>query len=78
MGWVAKVGKRYQIVIPKEIRKALGIKEGDWVLFEIEGDEIRVRKLRNFLELEGSLKGKSLSPEEIREEAAEEIARDVL
>ncbi len=78
MSLIARVSRRYQIVIPKEIRKALGIKEGDRVLFEIEGDEIRIRKLRNFLELEGSLKGKSLSPEEIRDRAEEEIAKDVL
>ncbi len=78
MSLIARVSRRYQIVIPKEIRKALGIKEGDRVLFEIERDEIRIRKLRNFLELEGSLKGKSLSPEEIRDRAEEEIAKDVL
>jgi len=78
MSLIARVSRRYQIVIPKEIRKALGIKEGDRVLFEIERDEIRIRKLRNFFELEGSLKGKSLSPEEIRDRAEEEIAKDVL
>ena len=78
MSAIARVSRRYQVVIPREIRKALGIKEGDRVLFEIEGDEIRIRKLRNFLELEGSLKGKSLRPEGIRERAEEEIAKDVL
>ncbi len=78
MSLIVRVSRRYQIVIPKEIRKALGIKEGDRVLFEIEGDEIRIRKLRNFLELEGSLKGKSLSLEEIRNRAEEEIAKDAL
>ena len=78
MSAIARVSRRYQVVIPREIRKALGIKEGDKILFEIEGDEIRIRKLRNFLELEGSLKGKSLSPEVIRERAEEEIAKDAL
>ena len=78
MSAIARVSRRYQVVIPREIRKALGIKEGDKILFEIEGDEIRIRKLRNFLELEGSLKGKSLSPEEIRDRAEEEIAKDAL
>ncbi len=78
MSAVARVSRRYQVVIPKEIRKALGIKEGDKVLFEIEGDKIRIRKLINFLELEGSLKGKSLSPKEIRDRAEEEIAKDAL
>ncbi len=78
MSAIARVSRRYQVVIPREVRKALGIKEGDRVLFEIEGDKIRIRKLRNFLELEGSLKGKSLSPEEVRDRAEEEIAKDAL
>ena len=78
MNAIARVSRRYQVVIPKEIRKALGIKEGDTVLFEIEGDEIRIRKLRSFLDLEGSLKGKSLSPEEIRDRTEREIAKDAL
>ncbi len=78
MSAVAKVSRRYQVVIPKEIRKVLGIKEGDMVLLAIEGDEIRIRKLRNFLELEGSLKGEDLGPEEIRKRAEKEIAKDAL
>ncbi len=78
MSLIARVSRRYQVVIPKEIRKALGIKEGDRVVFEIEGDEIRIRKLRNFLELEGSLKGKPLSPKEVRNRVEEEIAKDAL
>ena len=78
MSLIARVSRRYQVVIPKEIRKVLGIKEGDRVVFEIEGDKIRIRKLGNFLELEGSLKGKSLSPKEIRDRTEEEIAKDAL
>ena len=78
MSAIARVSKRYQVIIPGKIRKILDIKEGDRVLFEIEGDEIRIRKLRDFLELEGSLKGKPFSPEEIRERAEEEIAKDAL
>ncbi len=78
MNMVAKVSKRYQVVIPKYVREELGIKEGDRILFEIEEGNIKIRKLRNFLELEGSLKGKPLNPKEIRNRAEEEIAKDVL
>jgi len=45
MSVVVKVSRRYQVVIPREIRKAVGIREGDRVLFEVEGNEIRIRKL---------------------------------
>ncbi len=75
---VARVSKRYRIVIPKEIRRILGIREGDKVLFEIWGNEIKIRKLKNFLEFEGSLKGKILSPDEIRGRVEEEVAKDAV
>ena len=78
MSMVAKVSKRYQVVIPKYVREELGIKEGDRILFEIGEGNIKIRKLRDFLELEGSLKGKRLSPKDIRNRAEEEIAKDVL
>ncbi len=78
MSMVAKVSRRYQVVIPKYVREELGIKEGDRILFEIEEGEIKIRKLRNFLELKGSLKGKPLNPKEMRDRAEEEIAKDVL
>jgi len=78
MAVIARVSKRYQVVIPKEVRKKLGIKEGDKVVFEIEGDEIRIRKVIDFLSLAGSLKGIKLSPRELREKAGEEIAKDAV
>lgn len=68
---------RYRVIIPKEVGRAIGITEGDRVLFEIEGSEIRIRKLRNFLELEGALKGGTFSPKELREKVEEEIAKDI-
>jgi len=78
MAVIARVSKRYQVVIPKEVRKKLGIKEGDKVVFEIEGDEIRIRKVIDFLSLAGSLKGIKLSPRELREKVGEEIAKDAV
>jgi len=75
---IARVSKRYQVVIPKEVRKKLGIKEGDRVVFEIEGDEVRIRKVIDFLSLAGSLKGIKLSPRELRDKAGEEIAKDAV
>ena len=32
MAVIARVSKRYQVVIPKEVRKKLGIKEGEYPL----------------------------------------------
>jgi AbrB family looped-hinge helix DNA binding protein len=66
------------VVIPKEIRRKLGIKEGDRVVFEIDGDEIRIRKVRDFMSLAGTLKGEPLPPEQLREKVEEEIVKDAL
>jgi len=38
----AKIGSRYQLVLPKEARQALGVEPGDVVLFLIEGNAVRL------------------------------------
>jgi AbrB family looped-hinge helix DNA binding protein len=35
-----KVSKKSQIVIPKEIREAVGISEGDELIADVEGDKV--------------------------------------
>ena len=78
MSLIVRVSKRYQVVIPKEIRRKLNIREGDKILFEIEGDAVRIKKVKDFLSLSGILKGGFLSPKELRNKVEEEIARDAL
>ena len=68
-----KVTRNFQITIPAEVRSKLGIKEGDYVLVELDEQEgvILVRPHRKkwtTLKL-----GRELSPEEI-----EEITREAL
>ncbi|ASJ08827.1 AbrB family transcriptional regulator [Thermococcus siculi] len=70
---VTKVTRNYQITLPAEIRKALGIKEGELLEVELEGEKIIVKRLkrkRKTLKL-----GERLTPEEIEktiEEGMEE------
>jgi len=40
-----KVGIKGQVVIPKAIRDEIGIKPGDEVTFEPEGQDVRVRRV---------------------------------
>lgn len=41
----SKVTRRNQITIPKRVQEKLGeIKEGDYLLFFVEGDRIYIRK----------------------------------
>ncbi|CAM3483345.1 AbrB/MazE/SpoVT family DNA-binding domain-containing protein [Deinococcus saxicola] len=51
----SKVGRAYRVVLPPEVRTALGVQEGDRVIFQIRDSEIRVQSLREFTRaLQGS------------------------
>ena len=60
---ITKVTRNYQITIPAEIRKTLGLKEGDLLEVRLEGDKIvlqRLKRERKRLKL-----GRNVTPEEI-------------
>jgi AbrB family looped-hinge helix DNA binding protein len=42
---ITKVGKKYMVVIPSKIRRALGVKEGDLLKMKLEGSRIILEKL---------------------------------
>ena len=42
-----RVGSKGQVVIPKAIRKQIGIEPGDEVTFEPDGSEVRVRRVED-------------------------------
>ena len=66
---ITKVTRNYQITIPAEVRKALGIKEGELLEVNLEGDKIviqRLKKRRKRLKL-----GRNITPEEIEESIEE-------
>ncbi len=55
-----KVGPKGQVVIPKELRDALGIAPGDAVTFWREGDHVAVRPARSNRPLHGRYVGRPL------------------
>ncbi len=66
---ITKVTRNYQITIPAEVRKALGINEGELLEVNLEGDKIviqRLKKRRKRLKL-----GRNITPEEIEESIEE-------
>ncbi|WP_324736540.1 AbrB/MazE/SpoVT family DNA-binding domain-containing protein [Thermococcus sp. SY098] len=72
---ITKVTRNYQVTIPAEIRKVLGIKEGELLEVKLEGDRIvlqRLRKKRKTLKL-----GKGMTTEEI-EKSIEEGMRECM
>ena len=42
----AKITSKGQITLPRDVRHALGVKPGDRVIFERDGDDVRVRPVR--------------------------------
>lgn len=42
----ARVTSKGQVTVPKAVRRAMGIKEGDSLVFEVEGDEVRLHVAR--------------------------------
>jgi AbrB family looped-hinge helix DNA binding protein len=51
----AKVTAKGQVTIPKEVRDALGIAEGDHVVFRVEAHRAVVAKTPRLLDLAGSV-----------------------
>jgi AbrB family looped-hinge helix DNA binding protein len=70
---VVKVTRNYQVTIPAEVRRRLGIKAGDRVVVEVEGDKIVIRKAVGGLPRVRL--GLRLTPEEIDRLVEEGAAR---
>jgi antitoxin PrlF len=73
------VTSKGQTTIPEKIRKALRIKTGDKLEYEVEGERATIRVHPGVRSLKGVLaskKGKRMSLAQIREAAAEVARRD--
>ena len=55
MDAAARVTSKGQVTVPKAVRDALGIKEGDEVVFRVEGNRAVLARTPNLLELAGSV-----------------------
>lgn len=42
---IAKITRNFQVTLPKDVRELKGLKEGDKVIFSIEGERVGVMKL---------------------------------
>ena len=54
MDVAARVTSKGQVTVPKVVRDALGIKDGDEVVFRVEGHRAVLAKTPDFLELAGT------------------------
>lgn len=67
----ARLTSKGQVTIPKRVREALRLREGDELLFRVERDRAVVAKTPDFLELAGSV----AVPEAKRGTAWDEVLR---
>lgn len=51
----ARMTSKGQVTVPKAVRDALGIKEGDQVVFRVEGNHAVLAKTAAFLDLAGTI-----------------------
>lgn len=71
-----KVGPKGQVVLPKAIRKRLGIEPGDEVVVEDEGDHIEIRKAATLDSLQGMFKDGPDMLADLEREHREDIERE--
>ena len=56
MDAAAKMTSKGQVTVPKAVRDALGIKEGDEVIFRVQGNMAILARTPDFLDLAGSIR----------------------
>jgi antitoxin PrlF len=55
MDAAAKVTSKGQVTVPKAVRDALGIKDGDELIFRVEGNRAVLARTPDFLDLAGTI-----------------------
>ena len=74
MADIVKISSRGQIVIPREIRDKLGFKAGDYLLIQLENNEVKLRKIKQIDKFKGILR-KSVEDSELEKGFEEAMAR---
>jgi len=52
----ARLTSKGQVTVPKAVREALGLKEGDEVVFRVEGSRAVLARTPDFLDLAGTIR----------------------
>jgi len=52
----ARMTSKGQVTVPKAVREALGLEEGDEVVFRVEGNRAVLARTPDFLDLAGSIR----------------------
>lgn len=71
MDIAAKMTSKGQVTVPKAVRDALGLGEGDQVVFRVEGNRAVLARTPDFLSLAGSIS----VPAPVRNAAWDDVVR---
>ena len=55
MDVLARLTSKGQVTVPKSVRDALGVAEGDQIVFRVEGNRAILARTASFLDLAGSV-----------------------
>ncbi len=77
MDEIVKVMARGLIALPSDVRKRLGVKEGDILKVEVKDREVVLKKEKRIYDLKGALsqKGKKVEHKSFSEILAQELKR---
>jgi AbrB family looped-hinge helix DNA binding protein len=79
MDVMARLSSKGQLTVPKPVRDALGLEEGDQVLFRVEGERASLARTPNLLDVAGSVPvppGKKGTPwDEVLRQTYEDVTR---
>ncbi|HOV80643.1 MAG TPA: AbrB/MazE/SpoVT family DNA-binding domain-containing protein [Bacillota bacterium] len=45
--YISRITTKGQVTVPLELRKALNVKEGDYILFEKKGSSVELKKMQS-------------------------------
>ena len=76
---IATITSKWQITIPSQIRKAMGIKPHDRIVFQKTRDGVFIQPVKDFLSFYGAgeHQGSPLDFDELRDQTTSEVGRHV-
>ncbi len=75
MDEVAKIMARGLVALPSDVRKKLGLKEGDLVRIEVKDDQLIIKKEQRVYDLKGTLQSQQSQQKTFAQILAEEFEK---